>query len=96
MMEDFWQLHALLGVSCRISGKNSTLNLNYNLMKCNWCLEGKDGTLKIVCIYFGFFPLDVHTDSALNIFIIFSFKKSTPLILKMNSFYTKPKIWRIF
>lgn len=55
MMEDFWQLQALLGVSCRISGKYSTLNLNYTLMKYDQSLEGKDGTLKIVCICFGFF-----------------------------------------
>lgn len=55
MMEDFWPLQALLGVSCRISGKHSTLTLNYILMKCDQFLGGKDGTLKIVCFCFGFY-----------------------------------------
>lgn len=76
MMEDFWQLQALLGVSCGISGKNSTLNLNYTLMKCDQFLERKYGALKMF-VFVLFFPLDMHTDSALNIFIIFFLSKNT-------------------
>lgn len=32
--------------------KNSTLNLSYTLMKCDWFFKGKYGTLKIVCFVF--------------------------------------------
>lgn len=84
-------------IGSRISEKKSILNLNYNLIKCDQFLERKGWNTENYLYLFCFFPLDVPTDSALDVFInFFSFKKYTPLIFKRKRFYTMPEIWRIF